>query len=50
MLEELEHFWALQKTNLDIRVILMKGNDEKEFCAGLDLLSLAEASVEFFSL
>jgi enoyl-CoA hydratase/carnithine racemase len=44
MLEELEHFWELQKNNLDTHVILLKGNGEKGFCAGLDLASLAEVS------
>jgi len=47
MLEELEHFWGLQRNNLDTRVILLKGNGEKGFCGGLDLPSLAEASAEF---
>ncbi len=44
MLEELEHFWEMQKNNLDTHVILLKGNGEKGFCGGLDLASLAEAS------
>jgi enoyl-CoA hydratase/carnithine racemase len=44
MLEELEHFWGQQKDNLDTHVIILKGNGEKGFCAGLDLSSLMEAS------
>ena len=44
MLEELEHFWELQKNNFDTHVILLKGNGEKGFCGGFDLASLAEAS------
>ena len=44
MLEELENFWELQNNNLDIHVIILKGNGEKGFCGGLDLASLAEAS------
>jgi enoyl-CoA hydratase/carnithine racemase len=44
MLEELEHFWEQQKNNLDTHVIILKGNGEKGFCAGLDLSSLTEAS------
>ncbi len=45
MLEELEDFWERQKNNLDTHVIVLKGNGEKGFCGGLDLASLAEASV-----
>ena len=47
MLDELENFWDLQKSNLDTHVIIMKGNGEKGFCGGLDLPSLAEASETF---
>jgi enoyl-CoA hydratase/carnithine racemase len=45
MLEELENFWELQKNDLDIHVIILKGNGDKGFCAGLDLSALAEASL-----
>jgi enoyl-CoA hydratase/carnithine racemase len=44
MLEELEHFWKFQKSNLDTRVIILKGNGDKGFCGGVDLSSLAEVS------
>ncbi len=44
MVEELESFWDSQKKEPDVNVIILKGNGEKGFCAGLDLGALAEAS------
>jgi enoyl-CoA hydratase/carnithine racemase len=44
MLEDLEIFWGARKNDLDVNVIILKGNGEKGFCGGLDLGSLAEAS------
>lgn len=37
MMEELEHFWQERLYDLDTSVILLKGNGEKGFCAGLDM-------------
>jgi enoyl-CoA hydratase/carnithine racemase len=37
MMEELEYFWAQEKHDLGTHVILLRGNGEKGFCAGLDM-------------
>jgi enoyl-CoA hydratase/carnithine racemase len=37
MMEELEHFWAQKQHDLATHVLIMKGNGEKGFCAGLDM-------------
>lgn len=37
MLEELEEFWRIRLTDLDTTVIILKGEGEKGFCAGLDM-------------
>ncbi len=37
MMEELEHFWQERLYDLDTHVIVMKGNGERGFCAGLDM-------------
>lgn len=37
MLGELEGFWAERRHDLDTRVIIMNGNGDKGFCAGLDI-------------
>ena len=37
MIEELEAFWEQKKYDLDTHVILLAGNGEKGFCAGLDM-------------
>jgi enoyl-CoA hydratase/carnithine racemase len=42
MMEELEEFWKERLYDLDTVVIILKGNGEKGFCAGLDLKETAE--------
>ncbi|MDY6853139.1 MAG: enoyl-CoA hydratase/isomerase family protein [Thermodesulfobacteriota bacterium] len=37
MVEELESFWKERLYDIDTHVIILKGNGEKGFCAGLDL-------------
>lgn len=37
MMEELETFWKERLYDLDTHVIILKGNGEKGFCAGLDM-------------
>jgi len=37
MMKELEHFWAERENDPDTRIVLLKGNGEKGFCAGLDM-------------
>jgi len=37
MMKELEHFWFERENDLDMHVIILKGNGEKGFCAGLDM-------------
>jgi len=37
MMEELEAFWKERLYDLDTHVIILKGNGEKGFCAGLDM-------------
>jgi enoyl-CoA hydratase/carnithine racemase len=37
MMEELEAFWRDRRYDLDTHVIVMKGNGERGFCAGLDM-------------
>jgi len=44
MMEELEHFWLERLYDLETRVIILKGNGEKGFCAGLDMKETAELS------
>ncbi len=42
MMLELEHFWKERLHDLDTHVVIMKGNGEKGFCAGLDVKEFAE--------
>jgi len=42
MIEELEDFWKERLYDLETVVIILKGNGEKGFCAGLDLKETAE--------
>lgn len=42
MMKELEHFWSDRENDMDTRVILLKGNGEKGFCAGLDMTEAME--------
>ena len=44
MMEELEHFWRERLYDLETRVIILKGNGDKGFCAGLDMKETAELS------
>ena len=37
MMEELEAFWEKRLYDLDTRVIILKGNGKRHFCAGLDM-------------
>ena len=37
MMEELEHFWHRRQHDLDTHVIILSGNGDKGFCAGLDM-------------
>jgi len=37
MMEELEAFWKERLYDLDIHVIILRGNGERGFCAGLDM-------------
>jgi enoyl-CoA hydratase/carnithine racemase len=37
MLDELEHFWAERRHDLDTRVLIITGNGDKGFCGGLDI-------------
>lgn len=47
MMEELEHFWRERLYDLDTNVIILKGNGEKGFCAGLDMKETAEIGGKF---
>ena len=38
MMKELEYFWSERENDVDTHVILLKGNGEKGFCAGLDMV------------
>ena len=40
MMEELEDFWKERQYDLDTRVLVLRGNGEKNFCAGLDMKAL----------
>jgi len=42
MMEELEHFWRERLYDLDTTVVILKGNGEKGFCAGLDMKEAIE--------
>lgn len=37
MMEELEHFWSVRENDVDTRIVLLRGNGDKGFCAGLDM-------------
>lgn len=37
MMEELEHFWQKRQVDLDTHVLILRGNGDKGFCAGLDM-------------
>jgi len=42
MAEELEDFWRERRHDLDTHVIVLKGNGDKHFCAGLDMKATME--------
>ncbi|HQG30451.1 MAG TPA: enoyl-CoA hydratase/isomerase family protein [Deltaproteobacteria bacterium] len=42
MMMELERFWSDRENDADTRVIILKGNGEKGFCAGLDMTEAME--------
>ena len=42
MMEELEHFWRERLYDLDTTVVILRGNGEKGFCAGLDMKETME--------
>jgi Enoyl-CoA hydratase (EC 4.2.1.17) len=46
MVEELEAFWKERLYDLDTHVIILKGNGDKGFCAGLDLKEMMEITPE----
>jgi len=37
MMKELEHFWAERENDTETRIVILRGNGEKGFCAGLDM-------------
>ena len=37
MMKELEHFWAERENDMETRIVILRGNGEKGFCAGLDM-------------
>jgi len=37
MMEELEHFWAERRQDLEVNVLILRGNGDKGFCSGLDI-------------
>ncbi|HOS97033.1 MAG TPA: enoyl-CoA hydratase/isomerase family protein [Deltaproteobacteria bacterium] len=42
MMEELEGFWLERENDTDTRIVLLRGNGEKGFCAGLDMKEALE--------
>jgi enoyl-CoA hydratase/carnithine racemase len=42
MVEELEAFWKERLYDLDTHIIILRGNGDKGFCAGLDLKETME--------
>ncbi|HPB81369.1 MAG TPA: enoyl-CoA hydratase/isomerase family protein [Spirochaetota bacterium] len=42
MMEELDEFWRERLYDLDTKVIILKGNGDKGFCAGLDMKETME--------
>ena len=42
MMEELENFWNERQYDLDTHVLILRGNGEKGFCAGLDVKELVK--------
>ena len=46
MMEELESFWQERLHDLDTHVIILRGNGDKGFCAGLDLRDFMKSAPE----
>jgi enoyl-CoA hydratase/carnithine racemase len=46
MMEELESFWSERHYDLDTHVLILKGNGEKGFCAGLDMKEMMKSLPE----
>ena len=46
MMEELEAFWKERLYDLDTHVIILRGNGEKGFCAGLDMKEVMKTGPE----
>ena len=46
MMKELETFWQERFFDLDTHVIIMKGNGERGFCAGLDMKEMMKRAPE----
>ncbi len=46
MMEELEAFWRERMEDLDTHVVVLKGNGDKGFCAGLDMKQTMQRNQE----
>jgi enoyl-CoA hydratase/carnithine racemase len=46
MMEEIESFWQERLYDLDTHVIILRGNGDKGFCAGLDMRELMKNSLQ----
>ncbi len=46
MMEELEAFWRQRQLDLDTRVIVLRGNGRRGFCAGLDMKEAGKLGTE----
>jgi enoyl-CoA hydratase/carnithine racemase len=46
LVDDLEHFWQERRYDLDARVLILKGNGEKGFCAGLQVKEIRKMSRE----
>ena len=46
MMEELEEFWRERLYDLDTHVLIMKGNGDRGFCAGLDMKEMMKKAPE----
>ncbi|HOV09522.1 MAG TPA: enoyl-CoA hydratase/isomerase family protein [Spirochaetota bacterium] len=44
MMEELEHFWRERLYDLETVIVILKGNGDKGFCAGLDMKESLETA------
>lgn len=44
MMEELEHFWRERLYDLETVIVILKGNGDKGFCAGLDMKESMETA------